>query len=744
MLLRGRSSVALMSASTRINDGRVLTYQAHDNLRPVQVEMIAESIAALEERGAIVAAAPTGVGKTAAALSAALEISRQPGNKRTIMFMTGRQSQHRIVVETVREINLRLSDGEPPVTLVDMIGQAGMCVQPFANEHPALFNSLCSEARADAKCRPFLSSTKAIGNLALTRPLHVHELVKMSRDFEENGQSMPVCPWKVGRELAKHVDIIVCDYNHLFIESVRSASLSGMQLELEDLIVIIDEAHNLPDRIRNGLELKLTPDMVRNATFEVDEYLQTMEAVFGETDNEVVTTIRWAHNVITRLRPTMRAWFRKLGVEVAANDGGGRRSKPETKQRQVTIEEFHELMNQAFDARANDNAQTTLSVAGEDIDSVVTPSGGIELKDGTAGDVQPAGDTLEVGISADGPIPELRLRRLAEVLQEVEIEREADEIQDLAAHRLGSIITAVEQYGHTSALALVFEDNSANGVITSHLLDPSLVSGPIFSRVSGSILMSGTLYPTELYREVLGLADDAALRSFPSPFMNDRRPVAIASDVNGTHRQKSEAMTAKIRSHIAGIVNSCSGHIAVFAPSYVRITEYVAGQNWGDIKVVLEERTWGKQRTDRLLDDLEDARRRGKRLMLAGVFAGKLAEGIDYRNNILDAVVCIGIPMAPPSVESKALQKYFDDKFGFGKGKLWAMVQPPMNAVLQAMGRPIRSIDDRAFILLLDERHQRGNYKACLPDNLSPIITHDGATTQMITQRFFSKTKPAE
>ena len=723
MLLRGRSSVVFMSASTQTDVGRNLTYQAHDNLRPVQVEMISESIAALEERGAIVAAAPTGVGKTAAALSAALEISRKPGNERTIMFMTGRQSQHRIVVETVREINLRLPKGEPPVTLVDMIGQSGMCVQPFANEHPTLFTSLCSEARANAKCRPFLSSTKAIGKLALTTPLHVHELVKMSQDFEENGQSTPVCPWKVGRELAKHVDIIVCDYNHLFMESVRSASLSGMQLELEDLIVIIDEAHNLPDRIRKGLELKLTPDMVRNATFEVDEYLQTMEAAFGETDKEAVDTIRWAHNVITRLRPTMRAWFRKLGVEVAANDGGGRRSSLETKQRLVTIEEFHELMNQAFDAGTNDNAQTTLSVDGEEIDSVATQ---------------------DVGISADGPIPELRLRRLAEVLQGVEIDREADEIQDLAANRLGSIITAVDQYGHTSALALVFEDNSANGAITSHLLDPSLVSGPIFSRVSGSILMSGTLYPTELYREVLGLANDAALRSFPSPFMNDRRPVVISSDVNGTLRQKGEAMTAKIRSHIAGIVNSCSGHIAVFAPSYVRIAEYVAGQNWGDIKVVLEERTWGKQRTDRLLDDLEDARRRGKRLMLAGVFAGKLAEGIDYRNNILDAVICIGIPMAPPSVESKALQKYFDDKFGFGKGMRWAMVQPPMNAVLQAMGRPIRSIDDRAFILLLDERHQRGNYKACLPDDLSPIITHDGATTQMIAQSFFTKTKPAE
>ena len=70
------------------------------------------------------------------------------------------------------------------------------------------------------------------------------------------------------------------------------------------------------------------------------------------------------------------------------------------------------------------------------------------------------------------------------------------------------------------------------------------------------------------------------------------------------------------------------------------------------------------------------------------------------------------------------------------------MTQPPMNAVLQAMGRPIRSIADRAFILLLDERHQRGNYRACLPADLSPIVTHGRDTTEIIAQRFFDRIQP--
>ncbi len=688
-------------------NGAKLVYQAHDELRPGQREMIFDAIESLSNRGALVSAAPTGIGKTAASLCAALEVARQPGKNRTVMFMTGRQSQHRIVVETVRDINSRLEKGHSPVTLVDLIGQSGMCVQPFANEHPALFTSLCSEARAEAKCRPFLANTKEIGHQLISHPMHVHELVKISRDHEENGQSKPVCAWKVGREYAKHVDVIVCDYNHLFNENVREASMQGMQLEIEDLIVIVDEAHNLPKRIRDGLERKLTPDMVRNASFEVDEYLQTMESVFGKTEDEVVETIRWANSVVTDLRPKMRAWFRKLGVEVAANKG----TSPDAKQREVSMDEFHQLMDEAFASASGEDNQTTLT----------------DSKKNTI-----------------GPPKELRMRRLIDVLSGVEIEREKDEVQDLASHRLASLIDAIEQFGHTSALVLVFEDSGNNGVITSYLLDPSLVSGPIFSRVSGSILMSGTLYPPEMYSQVLGLSIDSILRAYPSPFMSKRRPVVIASNVNCTFKNRGEQLNAKIHDHVESLLRTCSGHVAVFAPSYASLADYIGSKNWKGYKLVMEERTWGKQRTDRLLDDMMDARRRGTKLLVAGVFGGKLAEGIDYHSNILDAVICIGIPMAPPSVEGKALLKYYDDKFGRGRGMKWAMTQPPMNAVLQAMGRPIRSIGDRALVLLLDERHQRGHYRACLPEDLSPIITHAGDTTEMIAQRFFDRVKPDE
>ena len=103
---------------------------AHEVARKSQFEMISDGIDTLTEGGFLLAAAPTGIGKTAAALASALQASFDNNlatEKPKIIFMTGRQSQHRIVVDTVRQINSRIPEGIPKITLIDIIGREGMC-----------------------------------------------------------------------------------------------------------------------------------------------------------------------------------------------------------------------------------------------------------------------------------------------------------------------------------------------------------------------------------------------------------------------------------------------------------------------------------------------------------------------------------------------------------------------------------------------------------------------------------------
>ena len=119
--------------------------------------------------------------------------------------------------------------------------------------------------------------------------------------------------------------------------------------------------------------------------------------------------------------------------------------------------------------------------------------------------------------------------------------------------------------------------------------------------------------------------------------------------------------------------------------------------------VMAESREWTKQDLDQVVDTLLEEKRNGRKILLAGVFGARLSEGVDYHSGALDAVACIGIPNPPPSVLSKSLKAYAENAWsqpclavhGFAAGG---------QRILQAMGRPIRSIGDRALIVLLDRR----------------------------------------
>src|SRR5439155_258955 len=65
--------------------------------------------------------------------------------------------------------------------------------------------------------------------------------------FEEARRD-EVCPFEVQLELAERADAIVADYNYVFEPGVALRHLAGE--ELRHAILIIDEAHNLPDRAR--------------------------------------------------------------------------------------------------------------------------------------------------------------------------------------------------------------------------------------------------------------------------------------------------------------------------------------------------------------------------------------------------------------------------------------------------------------------------------------------------------------
>jgi len=681
-----------------------IRYLAHEEARPGQLEMIHDCLKALQQGGHHLAAAPTGIGKTAAALAAAIDAARTANGPRTIFFLTSRQSQHKIVVDTVRRINARRPPQEK-VRLVDMVGQSNMCVQPFAKESPPLFSLLCSQARSQRTCKPYLTQAPGLRQRILSDPLHVDELVQLAQTHSEHGVPTLTCPWKAAREAVSSADVFVGDYNHLFVDAVREASLNAMEIDLSDIIVIVDEAHNLPDRIRMGMERRFTPTVVRNATIDLEEYTETIAEAAASLGSDGLllqaSLTSWALSVMKACRGRISDLFRDLLSEPA-----------EFEERRVGMERLRNIFLASCD-------------------EVEGKVGQQQLQQEQTGLVESPGQGLD------------RLKILRDVLLGVEIKVDADDENpniDIDAHRIGHLLEDMLRFGETTALVYVHDAKGKEGRITSHLLDPGLVSGPVLKKCAGSILMSGTLYPPKMYADLLGIGHSKTTsRQYDSPFASQRRPIVVAKDVTTRYQDRSYENTQRIRAHLQSLCDGSPGHVAVFTPSYSMLNDYIGEGQFHGVIVRMEDRTWSKQDVDQLLDVLEDAKQAGRRILLAGVFGGRLSEGIDYHNGLLDAVACIGIPNPPPSIHQKALRTYIEERFGRANAWRYASTQPAVNAILQAMGRPIRSIADRALILLLDKRNTDRTYIECYPKDIRMNTSTEPETTKSFARRFFSR-----
>ncbi len=643
-------------------------FLAHDSLREGQIDMINDGLKVMSEGGFLLANAPTGIGKTAAALAAALTVARSRTGAR-VLFLTGRQSQHRIVVDTVRRINERIKDDGRDVTLVDIIGRESMC----KNVDRKTGKCSCEQGTSESE-----RSNKRFGliNEILNEPQHVEYSI-------EYAGKRSICAWAAAREAASDADILVCDYNHVFLESVRKASLPSMGIELDNVIVIVDEAHNLPNRIRRSLNRNLTFIMLGHGIDNLREYWDEMEKK-GEGAG-IISIGRDCEIVLEKFRKQFSQWTKKMRRASTDSDDIAKKIEEKVDAGQILAMLRKELTKK-----------------------------NLELK------------TL---------INQLMLVDQDELDQE-----DDDDDEELDAHRVGIFLSILSKYELDSALCIVFNSQADDHRITTHLLDPGIVSKDIFDIVIGGVLMSGTLTPPEMYAETLGIHPNrCSFNSYPSPFLEDRRPVMIAADVTSKFTARGPENTKRIRAHINAVLQNTPGHVAVFCQSYQMLQTIIGDDFWSGRREMIEERTWTKRIVDNQIRDLYDKRDGGMKVLLAGVFGGRLSEGIDYAGNILDAVICVGIPIAPQSVPQKALREYIEKKHGSGKGWKYGAIQPAVNSVLQGMGRAIRKVEDRAFILLLDNRLLNGQYRTCLPPTLHTFTADNSKRTGRRVKQFFER-----
>jgi Rad3-related DNA helicase len=96
---------------------------------------------------------------------------------------------------------------------------------------------------------------------------------------------------------------------------------------------------------------------------------------------------------------------------------------------------------------------------------------------------------------------------------------------------------------------------------------------------------------------------------------------------------------------------------------------------------------------------------------------------MDYESNTLKAIIVVGLPLSPPTLEVKMIEGYYVRKYGAETGRNYGYLYPAITKVLQAAGRGIRSEQDRCIIVLMDYRFAQYPYKKCMPSDFDVTYT---------------------
>ena len=221
----------------------------YDAMRPFQQEMIDAVGHAVREREALLVSAPTGIGKTIAALYPAVRESLKAGKK--LFFLTSKTLQQDAAVSALKMLN----DGSFRVLRVR--AKQKMC----AHTEMICHEDFCPYA---AKYSEKMEKSGLLSRITT-------EMTYFDPDITfEMSKSTEVCPFEVSLELIEEADVIVCDYNYIFDPYV---GLKAYQQDTDygDCVLIVDEAHNLVDRGRGYF----SPELHEKSFDAIKQHLAT-------------------------------------------------------------------------------------------------------------------------------------------------------------------------------------------------------------------------------------------------------------------------------------------------------------------------------------------------------------------------------------------------------------------------------------------------------------------------------------
>ena len=550
-----------------------------------------------KDGGILFAEAPTGIGKTISTIFPFIKSFKDNENEK-IFYLTAKTSGREAAYKACELLKAKGQNlSEVIITAKDKI-----CLNPGTSCNPS-------------DC-PF-----AVGYYDKIKDILIEMILnETSFDYDtilKYAFKYNVCPFELQLDLSLYSDVVICDYNYLFDPiGYLKRYFDG---ECNDVLVLVDEAHNLVPRAKSMYSCEITYSL-----------------------------------------------FKKVKKQISKIDDAKIKS--------------------AFKS-TNKYLKYYLDLYNEDDSNIIIPY-------------------IEDSIMNS-------LNRLTLQMNRVQKEYSSyvtEEFKDCSME-IYRFIRLYEFYNESFKLFLNFE-NEKNFTLNLLCLDASSFVRQSLSQVKGSALFSATLSPFEYYVEELGgdVNKDITL-VLDSPFNKDNVLLMIDNGVSTLYKNRN-ASYSYIVEDIKNFVKSRLGNYFVFFPSY-EYMENVYNLLSGDFEVIKQDRNMDDKQKSEFLSHFES--NPNKTTIGFVVLGGSFGEAIDLIDDRLIGVVIVGVGLPQINFKSDLVKEYFMKK-GMN-GFDYAYVNRGINNVMQAMGRLIRSENDKGAILLIDQRYTNYNYRKIFRGN---------------------------
>jgi DNA excision repair protein ERCC-2 len=245
----------------------VKEYFPYANVRPRQDQFIKTVFDAVGERRSVLIEGSNGLGKTISAISACLPTAVEKDLK--ILYVARTHRQHDRVIEELRAVFKKHH-----VSGISLRGRNQMCLNNFAAKNAVDAKSLmevCELLKAKGRC-PYHKNPEEqtyeylqLQQQIAARPYKASEIQAVCR-------RRGVCPYELVKAALADVKVVALSYLYVFDPVIRTAFLKNLDSQLQKTILIVDEAHNLPETAIDISSSSLSLFVIKQAELEAQKY----------------------------------------------------------------------------------------------------------------------------------------------------------------------------------------------------------------------------------------------------------------------------------------------------------------------------------------------------------------------------------------------------------------------------------------------------------------------------------------